>query len=283
MAGSGGMAVLEDGIEVRRLDQPAEVAFLTPGGAVIFQPPRPDPGGEPGDPLIWRPDGTVERLLGELPANQSYRLYDVADVAGVPTVLYGLRTRPESGDPAGYTEVLNALAMAPGGWTTAELTQVGTYEAGFNGLSLSTEGIVLGTYGESVTSSLFAMAIPGSPAAGEGVPDAASLGLEPSYGDCTDCPGQYTISADSRTIAWLDSGDVVVFDVATGEARRFQHPALAGFPVRLDIRATGNDAYDVIVGQWSTTDATPIDAVALLPDARGRQRAAPRHRVRVPP
>ena len=106
------------------------------------------------------------------------------------------------------------------------------------------------------------------------MPDAASLGLEPSYGDC-DCPGNYTISADSRTIAWLDSGDVVVFDVATGETRRFQHPALAGFPVRLDIRATGADAYDVIVGQWSNTDATPIDAALFRLTPAGRQPSCP--------
>ncbi len=65
-AGDDGVAVIENGIEIRRLDQPAEIALLTPGGAVIFQPQRPAPDGTPGDPLIWRPDGTVEPLLGPL-------------------------------------------------------------------------------------------------------------------------------------------------------------------------------------------------------------------------
>jgi hypothetical protein len=266
-----GVAVLEDDVEVRRLDQPAEVAFLTPGGAVIFQPPRPDPGAEPGDPLIWQPDGPVERLLGELGPGQSYRVYDVADVAGVPTVLYGVRTRPADSDPAGHVEVLYALAMAPGGWTTDELAEINTWEAGFTGLSLSAGGLVVGTHSQSVSMALFTVAVPGSPAAGAVVPDAASLGLETTYGDC-DCPGNYAISSDGGTIAWLDQGDVVVFDVETGGTQRLQHPQLSGFPVRLDIRSTGPDAYEVVIGQRSTTDATPIDAVRyLLAPAEGSE------------
>ena len=33
-AGDEGVGVIENGIEIRRLDQPAEIALLTPGGAV---------------------------------------------------------------------------------------------------------------------------------------------------------------------------------------------------------------------------------------------------------
>ena len=197
--------------------------------------------------------------------------------AGLATALLGLlvlrpnRTRPADSDPAGHIEVLNALAMAPGGWTTNELAEINTWEAGFTGLSLSAEGMVVGTHSQSVSTSLFAVAVPGSPAAGESVPDAASLGLETTYGDC-DCPGNYAISADGRTIAWLDQGDVVVFDVATGGTERLQHPQLSGVPARLYIRSTGPDTYEVVIGQRSATDGSPIDAVRyLLTPAEGSE------------
>ena len=267
-AGPDGIAVLdEDGNELRRLDEPAAEAYLTPGGAVIFQAPRTEPGGDVGPPMIWQPDGAVERLLPDPAPGQSYRIYDVAGVDGVPTVLYGLRSRPTDGNPAGFREQLVALAMDPAGWTTTELAEIPTWEAGYTGLGLGADGTVIGTYSESVTTSYVAMALPGSPAEQTGVPDHTTLGIEPDYGDCTTCPNHFTVSADAGTIAWLADGDVVVFDVASATTERFALPDLGGIPVRLDIRPVGDGSSEVLVDRWSD-DAEELDAVRfrLSPD-----------------
>lgn len=262
-AGADGVAVLdEDGEVLRRVDEPAEVAFLTPGGAVIFQAPRPGPGAEPGEPMIWRPDGSVEPLLAEPQPGQSHRLYDVAEVAGVPTVLAGRRTRPADGNPDEFREQLLAVAMVADGWTTSELGEIHTWEAGYTGLSLSADGTVIGTHGESVTTSFVALAVPGSPADEAGVPDPAALGVEAAYGDCETCPQHFTISADGTTIAWLADGGLVVHDVATGTTQGFPLPDLDGLPVHLDVRRLGADTFEVLVDRWSA-DGEPADTVHL--------------------
>ena len=64
-------------------------------------------------------------------------------INGVPTLLYGVATR--GSEPAGYTEVVHALTMTPGNWTTVEVAEVNTWEGGFSRLSLSTTGLVVGT------------------------------------------------------------------------------------------------------------------------------------------
>ena len=47
---------------------------------MLFQTARPSPEATPGDPQIWRPDGTVAPFLGPLAENQWYRLHDVAEI-----------------------------------------------------------------------------------------------------------------------------------------------------------------------------------------------------------
>ena len=246
---------------------PAEIALGTPGGAVIFQPARPSPEDEPGDPLVWRPDGAVERLLGELPAGQSYRLYDVAAVDGVPTVLYGVRTRPADLDPTGFEEVLIALTMAPDGWRTDELGRVATWEGGYGRLSLSSAGLVVGEQSELVSHSFFSVAVPGSPAAATGSIEAASLGLDPTYGDC-DCPRGFAVTGDGRTIAWIVGTEVVVHDVDGGTQESWTVPALSDLFVRsLDVRSPSDGTFEVVlnVEQFGGDPAEAV-VVTLAPD-----------------
>jgi hypothetical protein len=211
-AGPDGVGVIENGVEMRRLDQAAEIALLTPGGAVIFQPQRTAPDGTPGDPLIWRPDGSVETLLGPLAANQSYRLHDLAVVNGVPTLLYGIAAR--GSEPDGYSEAVHALTMTPGNWTTVELAEVNTWEGGFTRLSLSTTGVVVGTAYESVSNRYFSTALPAATAV---APDAAALGVSAESGDEPNRPDDFTISHDGESIVWFEGPVMVVFDTVAGE------------------------------------------------------------------
>ena len=94
----------------------------TPGGAVIFQPARPTPDGEPGDPLIWRPDGTVERAARRAPASGSRTGSTTSPTSAASRrCCTASRTRAPArardGRHRASTEVLHALTMTPGGWT----------------------------------------------------------------------------------------------------------------------------------------------------------------------
>ena len=116
-AGADGAAVLAaDGTVLRRRPIATGSAYATPGGAVIVQERTPD--GELTDPLIWRADGTRTGCSASS-TGQSYRMYDVADVGGVPTVLYGVRTVPADGQPEGYRGCCGRCRCAPtAGWST---------------------------------------------------------------------------------------------------------------------------------------------------------------------
>ena len=274
-AGPDGVGAIADlDTEVRRLDQPADVAFATPGGAVIFQPAPTAPGDPAGDPLIWRADGTTERLLGELPAGQSYRLYDVADVNGVPTVLYGVSTVPAVVDPEGYREVLRTLSMRPGGWVVDDLHEMNTWEGGYSSLSVSNEGLVVGTIGVEASTSFASFVVPGSPAANVGPVEAADLGLDPTYGDC-DCPTTFAVDSTNDLVVWMVGNELVVHRFATGEQDRWTVPALdGGWPRSLDIRTTEGGAIEVIVNRGPPLDEPIPDAVlvTLGPDGAVEER-----------
>ncbi|MET0326781.1 MAG: hypothetical protein ABW219_16300 [Ilumatobacteraceae bacterium] len=265
-AGPDGVAVLEGGVEVRRIDQPAEIALLTPGGAVLFQTARPSPDGTPGDPQIWRPDGTVAPFLGPLPAGQSYRLHDVAQIEGVPTVLYGVRTTGVA--PEDHTEVVRALRLDPAGWVTDDITEFSTWEGGVSRLSLSDQGLIIGTAGESVTSSFFGAVVPRTPAAGQGDPMTRPEGVEASYGDCSECPSDFTISADGTSIVWTEGTELVVLDVASGERRTWTVPSLANETLTvLDVRTSSDGGVEVAItfGFPGETDAPNAVVAATSP------------------
>lgn len=274
-AGPAGVGVVEMGQEVRRLDQPAEIALLTPGGAVIFQPARTAPDQPPGDPQIWREDGSVENLLGPLAERQSYRLHDLATVDGVPTLLYGVESRSALDGPdvvpAEFTEVVHALTMTPGGWTTAQIAEVQTWEGGFSRLSLTDGGTIIGTHYEQLETSFYGAVVPGSPDDGEGYPsDPAPLGVEPSYSECEACPDDFTISADGGSVGWTEGTEMVVFDTASGEKRSWTVPSLAGQVVRsLDVRTSSDGGVEAAISFGWPNDETARTSVVVATSLSG--------------
>lgn len=263
-AGPDGVAVLEGGVEVRRLDQPAVRALLTPGGAVIFQTTPTTPDGPLGDPQIWRPDGTVAPFLGPLAANQSYRLHDVAQIEGVPTVLYGVLTTGTPATPESYTEAVKALRLDPAGWVTDDISQINTWEGGYSRLSLSDQGLIVGTAGQEVTTSFFGAVVPRSPAAGQGDPMTPPEGVEPRYSECDDCPDGFTISADGTSLVWTEGSELVATDTATGEHRSWTVPSLGPDTfAELDVRTSSDGGVEAAISfSWSGDTDGPGAVVA---------------------
>ena len=265
-AGAGGMAVIEHGEEVRRLEQPAEIALLTPGGAVIFQPPRTDPSAAPGPPQIWRPDGSVEPFLSALPDGGWYRLHDVATIEGTPTVLYGIRTIGAA--PEQQTETVRALFMDPAGWRTVDVGTFLAYEAGISRLSLSTDGLVVGSRSESVTSSYLALAVPGTTAAGWTDVDTPPAGVDAAgYVDCLTCPSAFTVSADGESLVWVVDDEIRVEDRPSGQQRSWPVPELAAHPIRsLDARTSSDGGVEVAISfGWPDLDGPSAIVIATAP------------------
>lgn len=273
-AGADGVHVLTDGVEVRALPTPASIGLLTPGGAVIFQPAPATTDADPGDPQIWRADGSVEDLLGPAGADRSYRLHDIASIEGVPTVLYGVRTGGPALEPAEHTEVVHALALNPDGhWTTTQVADVNTWEGGFSRLSLSDGGTVVGTAHDLVTSSFFTATVPGSPDAATG--DHLSLpGVEPSYSECdAACPSGFTISSDGSLVAWMEGSELVALDVAAGTTSRADVASRAEqLLAALDV-SPADHGVDAVVSFADTGDGAPpphrlaVDAEGAVTDA----------------
>jgi hypothetical protein len=246
---------------------------------VIFQPQRTTPDGTPGDPLIWRPDGSVETLLGSLAANQSYRLHDLAVIGGVPTLLYGVSSRGTQADGEefvfeDYFEVVHALSMTPGNWTTVEVANINTWEGGFSRLSLSTTGIVVGTAYESVSNRLFTVNLPGSAAV---APDAAALGVPTGAGDEPGRPDSFTISHDGESIVWFEDTEMVVFDTLSGErVGSWTVPSLSAngvgtstFVRSLDVRTSSDGGVEAAISFGDPTDEAPPSPVVAATSPPG--------------
>ena len=182
--------------------------LLTPGGAVIFQPARPSAGRhEPGDPLIWRPDGTVERVPRRaagrpvVPPPRRGRRRRRADGA-VRRAHHG----PPTVDPTELRARCCRPAMDPAGWRTDEHRRVndvgGRLSAGCRSAS---GGLVVGERSELVSHALLLR--PSCPARrppARASDRRRSLGLEPSYGDCR-LPRDFTISG-RRHVDRVDRG-----------------------------------------------------------------------------
>ena len=66
----------------------------------------------------------------------------------MPTLLYGVRDATGTEPTPRYTEVVHALTMTPGNWTTTQIAEINTWEGGFSRLSLSNGGTIVGTAGE---------------------------------------------------------------------------------------------------------------------------------------
>lgn len=199
-----------EGEPVQVIDGPADSAHATDDGRIVaLQPPLAAEGG-PGQIVMWDPatDDLVPLDVPN-PTGGALRLYDVATVDGVVTILYdhgpaecdveadecdvALRTfEPDTGQS---TELLS-LNGARNSWTT---------------LSLADTGIIVGeSVGADGTSFHSSLA---GPEVAAPMPTADGLGLSPSPAGCADCPRAYTIDRTGRFVAWRQGSDLVVVDL----------------------------------------------------------------------
>jgi hypothetical protein len=196
-------------------------------------------------------------------------LHDVATIAGVPTVLYGVSSRGTvDGSEFVYedfNEVVYALGMQPGGWTTTRVADINTWESGFSRLALTNDGTVVGSAYSQTSHAFYATVVPGSPAAAQGSPpDAASLGLADRFDDCSDCPSNFTISADGESIAWTEGAALTVVDTTGGGSRTWTVPALGTQAVRsLDVRTSSDGGVEAAISfGWDDAQTVRAPVVA---------------------
>ena len=138
--------------------------------------------------------------------------------------------------------------MTPGNWTTTQIAEINTWEGGFDRLSLSNGGTIVGTGGEETQTWFFSTFVPGSPDSAGELPSPARLGIEATYSECTECPRRFAISADGESIVWTEGGDLVVFDTTSGDKRAWTVPALAERPFgSLDARTSSDGGVEVAI------------------------------------
>lgn len=214
--------------------EPMAFAVKAPDGSVIMQR-KVGYGNEawtPADtaPLIVREPGAA---LEPLPAfvfqsDKFVRVHDVATLNGHSTMLYSLESRLVTieSEPG----VLAVMALDTGNVTVVS-DQFGGWESGSSRMHLAETGIIVGEEYNSAERALAVYLV-----GGESTIDAWSLGLQPSYYDCSDCPRLYTISRDGSTIAWLDGTQLV------------QRQLNGAGPERVDLSELGLEATNLELG-----------------------------------
>jgi hypothetical protein len=99
--------------------------------------------------------------------------------------------------------------------------------------------------------------------------DPARFGLQSDYGDCGDCPRDFTISTDGESLVWTHGADLVVADTSSGSTRRWTVPSLATVPFlsSLDVRASSDGGVEALISfglDVSSTIRPPV-VVATSP------------------
>jgi hypothetical protein len=211
-AGPDGVVVYEDGAQTTITDQPMEMALATGDGRFVVQ--RRVGYGEPEGyaaadtmPLILSAAGDLDPLWpGREPS--WITLHDIEIVDGQRLLVYESDTdSPGTDDPVdpdafnGRTYVVD-LDAADG--EPIDLGLTSGWEFGVARLHLATTGLIVAEQSHSAAHNAFFLAVPGSPAADRGLPAPSQLGLQDTYGDCTDCPHTFTVSPHATVYAWLD-------------------------------------------------------------------------------
>jgi hypothetical protein len=202
------------GEEIRTLTTESMVIALDAGADQVIVQRRAghDGRGEWTDaetaPQVIGDDGSPRPLLDGFDWGGGVVLHDVAVVEGRRLLLYSVQRPQPLPDPENPEQDLsnedlyvvdldaqerNLVAAGIGGW-----------ELGTGPLHLASTGLIVGENGSGASHGIAILAVPGSPADVAGVPTPADLGLQPSYGDCTDCPHAFSVSSDGQTVAWID-------------------------------------------------------------------------------
>jgi hypothetical protein len=214
--------------------EPMAFAVKAPDGSVIMQR-KVGYGNEawtPADtaPLIVRQPGAALEPLPAFvfPSDKFVRVHDVATLNGHPTMLYSLESRLVTieSEPG----VLAVVALDTGNVSVVS-DQFGGWESGSSRMHLAETGVIVGEEYNSAERALAVYLV-----GGESTIDAPSLGLQPAYFDCSDCPRLYTISRDGSKIAWLDGTQLV------------QRPLKGARPERVDLGALADEATDLELG-----------------------------------
>ena len=197
------------GGEARTLtSEPMAIALDAGDGRVIVQRQSgvfgPDRSGAASAPLVLGPDGSLTALFGTADWDEGVVLHDVEVVAGRRLLLFSLQVA--MGNPEAANEMLWVVDLDSGDRTQVSADPIGGWEFGTDRLHLATTGLIVGQASGEANHWIAVYAEPDSPAAAADLPDAADLGLEESYSDCSDCPMSFTVTADGGSIAWADSG-----------------------------------------------------------------------------
>ena len=236
-AGPDGVVAYEAGEQTAITDQPMEMALATGDGRFIVQ--RRVGYGEPEGyaaadtmPLILSAAGDLDPLWpGREPS--WITLHDVEIVDGKRLLVYESDAdSPGTDDPLDpdvfsartYVVDLDAADGQP-----IDLGITSGWEFGVARLHLSTTGLIVAEQSHSAAHNPFFLAVPGSPAADRGLPVPSQLGLQDTYGDCTDCPHTFTVSPHATVYAWLDRTSGV-----DGNTELVVHPANADPESRYD-------------------------------------------------
>jgi hypothetical protein len=196
-AGPDGVVELR-GSETRTLtNEPMEIALDSGDGRVIV---TRETGLGANRPLVLGSDGSLAPLFDYDLWPNDVRLHDIEVVGGHRLLLYSVQ-RPVV--PQQPNEDLFVIDLDTG-QRTRVARNIGGWEFGTGRLHLATTGLIVGSASAEATHGIAIYAVPGSPAEAAGLPTAAELGLESSYGDCSDCPNSFSVTPDGQTIVWVD-------------------------------------------------------------------------------
>ena len=199
-AGLDGVWRVVDGVATQLTTESMSMALQLPDGSVIMQRRSgwSSDGSAQSDStlLVWR-FGQIEELFPGETLDGWVRLYDVAMVNGAMTVLYAVEQEAEP-----FSVLVEAVLLARSleTWeTTVVDAEFGGWEQGYSRLHLAETGLIVGEFYQEVNRSLFSRGIAGATPL-----DAATLGLDGSSLDCSDCPRLYTVRRDGTVLAWLE-------------------------------------------------------------------------------
>jgi hypothetical protein len=197
-AGPNGVSVTgADGIESIVTNEPMSVAFAGRDGRVYMQR-SDDVRDAAADTTILVSDpatGGVDPLPLPEELVGPTRLHGATDIDG--TVLL-LETGP--GNCNGFENCDGALwAYRVDAGAASELDRMNVWEAGWSRLHLADSGMAVGTFSEGPTASLYSISLTGDAAIAP-----ATVGLEDSYGDCTNCPSAFSIDRTGKYLTWLE-------------------------------------------------------------------------------
>lgn len=199
-AGLDGVWRVVDGVATQLTTESMSMALQLPDGSVIMQRRSgwSSDGSAQSDStlLVWR-FGQIEELFPGETLDGWVRLYDVAMVNGAMAVLYAVEQEAEP-----FSVLVEAVLLARSleTWeTTVVDAEFGGWEQGYSRLHLAETGLIVGEFYQEVNRSLFSRGIAGATPL-----DAATLGLDGSSLDCSDCPRLYTVRRDGTVLAWLE-------------------------------------------------------------------------------